>query len=278
MARKALDVATEKADIPALVATLDRLDDEATKEVLKAISGELTTQKKAQAMKNVKKIVQVADNEIKDWVVTAVGESYVEGMKIADGTIKKTSVQIGGELTVATVTVGQGFAIHRDAINALMADAYLDFGNGMNGLIKGVEHQFNETLKRQVRAKMIKGTATGQGMREIANEVKDVLGNQGFSVLVDRGGSKWSLQNYGKMLARTHIIKSGNEGVINRAAEFDTDIVQVSTHSGACKICVPFEGKTYSISGNSKTYDKLTQIPPFHPNCGHSMLLRPDLT
>ena len=278
MARKALDVATEKADIPALVATLDRLDDEATKEVLKAISGELTTQKKAQAMKNVKKIVQVADNEIKDWVVTAVGESYVEGMKIADGTIKKTSVQIGGELTVATVTVGQGFAIHRDAINALMADASLDFGNGMNGLIKGVEHQFNETLKRQVRDKMIKGTATGQGMREIANEVKDVLGNQGFSVLVDRGGSKWSLQNYGKMLARTHIIKSGNEGVINRAAEFDTDIVQVSTHSGACKICVPFEGKTYSISGNSKTYDKLTQIPPFHPNCGHSMLLRPDLT
>lgn len=276
--KSALDGAIRKADIEALLGIIDELDRESRNEVLKAISAVLTQGTKTATLTQIRRAIQIADDQVKNWVVKAISEAYVEGLNIADGQLRSLGVSVpAGKVTVEQIRTIADMTIHRDAVNALIADTYLDFGNGMNGLIKGVEHQLNEALKRQARAKILTGQLTGQSMRDIAKEVKEVLGNQGFSVLIDRGGRQWTLGNYSEMLARTHIIKSGNEGLLTRAAEFETDIVQISQHAGACTICIPFEGKTYSISGKSDEHEKLTEFPPFHPNCRHSLLLRPDL-
>ena len=79
------------------------------------------------------------------------------------------------------------------------------------------------------------------------------------------------------MLARTHVIKSANEGMFARAIEFGVDTLEVSTHPGACKICIPYEGKLYSLSGKGK-YASVGEFPnPIHPYCRHRLLPRPDL-
>lgn len=272
--------AIKKAKIEELDSILDTLDRESRNEVMKAISGTLTQDKKGATLERVRRHVSVAEDDLKGWTVNSVSEAYAEGINLADKQLRQ--VGISGvpkqKVTVEEIKKVDDLLIHKQAVNALASDAYLDFGNAMNGLVRGAEHQLNNALKRQLRAKTLKGQLTGQSIDEIKNELEEVLSERGFSVLKDRAGSEWTLKSYGQMLARTHIIKSGNEGTINRAGEFDTDIVQVSTHGGACSICVPYEGRTYSISGNSKKYPKLAIELPIHPNCRHSWELRPDLS
>jgi len=275
----ALDAAIRKANIDELLDIIDRLDNESKEIVTKAINDALSQRSKTNALNDIKRLVQIADDDIKGWVVTSVTQAYLEGMNLSDEILRTTGLDIAtGELTIEQIRNNQDLLIHKDAINALISDTYLDFGNGINGLVKGAEHQMNEALKRQVRAQMIAGQLTGQSIDEISKEIRELLGDQGFSILIDRGGRQWQLKRYTDMLARTHIIKSGNEGTLNRAVQFNTDIVQVSVHGATDDLCLRFEGKIFSISGNSKNFPRLETIPPFHPNCRHSLLLRPDLS
>jgi len=274
------------SDIDGLLRIVTKLDEQTRAEVLKAISSQLDVAKKNMHIASIRRIVKASDKEIKDWLVTAVVDSYAEGGNVMYADLKKLHVkpaQDEGNNALLSLWTSEKIrqidqlSVQKDAVNALISDAYLDFANGMNGIIKGAEHQLNEALKRQIRAQQIAGQITGASMRDIAKEIKELIGDQGFSVLIDRGGNQWTISRYSEMLARTHIMRSANEGVIARLIEYGVDIAQVSTHPGACKVCVPFEGKIYSLSGQSEKYPKLDRQPPYHPYCRHTLLPRPDL-
>jgi len=267
-----------------LLLTINKLEDDVRAEVVRAISKQLNLSTKKSSLTAIKRIVQDSDEKIKDWIVTSIVDAYADGANLAYADIKKLSVNVPKgskvfleEFTSDKIRQIDLLSVHKEAVNALVSDVYLDFANGMNGLIKGAEHQMNDALKRQIRAQTISGQLTGRSIQQIAKEVKDILGNQGFSVLIDRGGRSWGLSQYATMLVRTHTIKSANEGSINRYLDFNLDIVQISTHEGACPLCIPYEGRIYSISGNSDKYPKLDLQPPYHPNCRHTYLPRPDL-
>jgi methionine aminopeptidase len=121
------------------------------------------------------------------------------------------------------------------------------------------------------------GRLEGEGVREIKKTVKSAFENQGFTVLIDRGGHKWELSQYAEMLTRTHLIKANNEGVLNRAGDFNIDVVQISSHGATDEACGSQEGKIYSVSGKNDYPLLGDNEPPFHPNCKHSLLMRPDL-
>jgi len=168
---------------------------------------------------------------------------------------------------------------HLQAVNALLSDAYLDFGTTMTGYVRGAERILNDALRKQIRSNIGAGRLEGEGVAAVKKVVKETFSDRGFTVLIDRGGRQWSLDQYSEMVTRTHIIKANNEGVVNRAGDFEIDIVEVDTHGAEDSLCEPQEGKIYSISGKSKNYPPLADNdPPFHPNCKHTLLLRPDLT
>ena len=282
--REIMDKILRDSDIERLVAVIDRLDRQTRNEVIEAISTQLNLTKKNYHINQIKTYIKASETEIKNWIVTAVADSYATGANLAYADLKATGVKVPSgevyteEFTAQKIKEINALTIHKEAVNALVSDTYLDFANGMNGLLKGAEHQINEAMKRQMRAHMIAGHLTGASMDTIAKEVKTILGDQGFSVLLDRGGHQWSLQQYSSMLVRTHIMKSTNEGTLNRITEWNCDIVQISTHAGACKLCQPYEGKIYSVSGKSKKYPKMTVFFPLHPNCRHTYLPRPYLS
>lgn len=166
---------------------------------------------------------------------------------------------------------------HLYAVNAMLSDTYTDFGKGFNDFSRGAEKVLNEATRYQVRSEILKGRLEGKSVQKISKNMKTVLQKNNVSVLIDRGGKKWSMEAYSEMLTRTHLIRANNEGIINRANEFGIDIVQVSNHASACPICQQFENEIYSLSGDSKEYPLLTDQPPFHPNCSHRLLMRPDL-
>lgn len=218
----------------------------------------------------------VAMGDIRNHIITRwkmyVNEPQI--MKtIAGNEFEKHKLRI----TAEDIKVARDLSIHADSVNALLSDAYLDFASGMNGLVKGAEQKLNEAIKRQIRGKILAKEIAGQNIAEVSRDIKKLLGDKGFNVLIDRGGHSWTLKRYTEMLARTHVIKASNEALINRAGQFGVDIVQVSSHGGACPICVPYEGTLYSLSGQSENYPALNIGMPIHPNCRHVLLLRPDL-
>ena len=273
-----IDKAIKRADIDELVKIVDKLDSAGRAVVLESIGTELNDIKKKKFIEKIKLSAIAADKEIKEWLVGSVSEMYVGGINTADNKIKKYGIKTGvGKMTAEILKGTKEMSSHLAAVNSLLSDAYLDFGNSMTGYVRGAEHIINDTMKRQVQKKLAAGRLEGAGIKEITKIIKEDLSDRGFTVLLDRGGKQWSLKSYSEMLARTHLIKANNEATINRALEFDIDIVEVSSHSDACPICLPYENKKFSISGNSKEYGKLEAVPPFHPNCRHSLLPRPDL-
>ena len=182
------------------------------------------------------------------------------------------------KVTEGTIKTDPNMTGHLYAVNALLDDTYLDFGKGFNDYARGAEKILNEATRRQMRNKILEGRLKGSSVQKISKEIQGNLQNKNFQFsLIDRGGKKWSIADYSNMLTRTHLIKANNEGTINRANEYNIDIVQISNHATACPTCMKYENKIYSLSGSSKKYPQLDLQPPFHPNCRHAILLRPDL-
>lgn len=184
----------------------------------------------------------------------------------------------GGTITVELLQGAAFMKPHLAAVNALLGSAYADFGNSMTGYIKGAENILNDALKRQIRSTIASGRLEGTAIGDIAKLVKADVKTQGFTVLLDKGGRQWELKRYTEMVTRTHINKAANEGMINRMGDFGVDIVQVSAHGADDRLCAPEEGEIYSLSGNSKNYPAIDgHEPPYHPNCTHNLIPRPDL-
>jgi len=267
------DTIFKDAEIQTLLDTIEKLDAGTRAEVLDAIGRKITQAGKTASVNKIKSLIQTADPAVKDWIAKAIPNSYVIGLNETDKDLKKKI----GKITVDDLTTLKDLSVHADAVNALMSDAYLDFANGMNGLVRGAEQKINEATKLQARAKITSNILTGMDIRQAKKDIINVLGDKGFSVLTDRGGNSWTLKRYSEMLARTHTIRSYNDATLNRAGQFGVDLVQISTHSGSCPLCTPYEGQVYSLSGANSKYPRYDIGLPIHPNCTHNLLMRPDL-
>lgn len=276
--QKHIQEVLKQADIERLLSLMNELEGQGRSEVISSLSGELTEAKKKAAVSRVQQAVVLTDGKVKEWLVPAISTAYVAGMNATQDFISKFGFYTGlGKVTVETLKSVSDMRPHLEAVNSLLSDAYLDFGSGMTGFVKGVEHTLNDTLKRQIQSKLAIGRLTGEGIREIKKEIVEQLSARGFQVLLDRGGHQWTLQGYSEMLARTHIIRTNTEATVNRGTQLGIDVYEVSTHGAVDRLCAPQEGKLYSVSGQN--YPRLTRenTPPFHPNCKHTLLARPDL-
>lgn len=267
------------ANIDELLLIMNELETEAQTQILEALGSELTDKKKKVVVSRIQQAAIVADGKVKSWIVPAISSSYVAGMQLVDDQLKKFGFKtVLGNITIEVIKTVPEMQPHLAAVNSLLSDAYLDFGSGITGFVRGTEHTLNDALRRQIQSKIALGRLTGTDIRTIKKTITAELGERGFTTLLDRGGKRWQLNRYSEMLARTHIIKANTEATVNRAGDHDIDIVEVSTHGTEDALCLRFEGNIYSLSGRSKKYPVLPQRPPFHPNCKHTLLMRPDLS
>jgi hypothetical protein len=64
---------------------------------------------------------------------------------------------------------------------------------------------------------------------------------------------------------------------LDEMSELDFDIVQISSHNTTTPVCQKYEGKIFSLRGQTPGLPILDVTPPFHPNCLHILLPRKDL-
>lgn len=279
-----IDRILEESGYPAVQEQLRQLNNDVAEVVESNVTNDVTEAEKQSFLQSVRARIDEADQAVRQWLQEAIGITYVDAVQRVDEQLKNAGIDVDNTIDDINVLsrAPEGLAQHKRAANAMMSDAYLDFGNGLNNVARSAESAFNTSLKAQIRERIRSGILDGRTNREIADEVVGQLKNRGFTALVDKGGRRWALQNYSDMLTRTHIVRANTEATINRSLEYGNDIVQVSEHSTASgptmdALCLNQEGQIYSLTGQSEKYPQIEILTPFHPNCGHVLMPRPDL-
>lgn len=96
----------------------------------------------------------------------------------------------------------------------------------------------------------------------------DIVNKKWF---VQAGKYRYKPSYYAELVARTKFHQAHSQAALMQAANYDTDLMQISSHNTKTEICMAFEGKIYSISGKDKRFPPLPESPPYHPNCLHLM-------
>lgn len=197
----------------------------------------------------------------RDWTDEVIPSMYAEGQASALDDISDLGFPMGSSLL-----------IHEDAVEALVDDIATSFLTSFQGVENNVRRIINESVRQRIIQRLAVGKITGEGLKKVAEQIQSVLKDAGVTALIDRGGKRWQLDTYAKMLVRTKMVESHNVGMINQMQDLGHDLVKFSQHYGACPLCVPWEGRIVSISGEHPEYpsfDEARSQGMFHPNCRH---------
>lgn len=89
--------------------------------------------------------------------------------------------------------------------------------------------------------------------------------------LVEVNGRHFTPDYYAELIARTRFHEVQSLATLDVAENVGSDLVVVSNHNTTTPMCQEHEGVVYSISGNDPEFPPLTDSPPFHPNCLHTL-------
>ena len=256
----------------AQAARLTRFYEQAEREILDRLNRALLkgnqTEYLAAMKKNINQILEQLRAGSRTWCTEAIPRVYVQGATMADRMITEAGFE---------VTSGAGFgAIHQQAAQVLAENAFESLDNVAQAIGRRTEGIYRDLALENVR-----GAVTGYDTwKQAARNFREQLAERGVTGFKDRTGREWNMRSYSEMVARTTTMEAHNQGTINRLAESDFDLVIVSSHGGACKLCVPWESKVLSITGKTPGYPTLAEAKAaglFHPNCAHAMSLYIDL-
>lgn len=129
----------------------------------------------------------------------------------------------------------------------------------------------DEIINQKIASGLIEKNTWEAAKTNLQNEFEKALKSSGISdgKFIEINGRNYHIDSYSETLARTRIREAQTAGVQRYAEESGQDLVRVSDHSTLTEECEKFEGKIFSISGNSAKYPKLEKWTPFHPNCLH---------
>jgi len=215
------------------------------------------------------KVINAALAQTQKPIQDTVKQSYLLGVDNIQSAVKGAAVGITFEqLSIA----------EKEQIQALMQEIYLQFGQTLTVVSRESRNVLNAALRRQIREKVATGVLTGDSMEVIARELRDqIFTPSGITAFTKKNGARMSLKEYTRMISRTMVMKSANEGSMTRMANLGLTVFQISTHGGACEICVPHEGKIYDTTGKKYPKPQESDYPIFHPNCRHIIQARPEL-
>lgn len=179
------------------------------------------------------------------------------------------SYSAGSESTARALGAEAGFTgIDRSAVEVA---AHALTGTLQGSLVQ-VGRSVDDAFRRVVLGEVTQGLARGDTRRAVSSVVARRLLEEGTTGFVDRAGRRWRLDVYSRMAVRTTTRAAVTQGVVNRLEALGEDLVQWSSHANPCPVCEPFDGNTYSLSGDDDRYPEATLLPPGHPNCRHVLI------
>lgn len=170
--------------------------------------------------------------------------------------------------------IGKMTSADFDAVSILQRNLNADLTNAVDHVGRMME---DEIRKAGLQASLEK-VSSAQTVKQMQRNLVQMLQEKGISAIeYTRNGKKCyiSLYAYANLVARSTVHEARNVANINLGARIGNDLVKMSQHFGACPICVPYEGRIYSVSGNNPNYPSLYDTPwssayqNLHPHCAH---------
>jgi len=220
-------------------------------------------------LKEVNEIVKTLNRDARKWVIKSTPYAYVRGIDVAAKRLKTLRV---------TPWVNYDAQIHTQAVNILADQITMDLLIANESIKKNMHRFIRLTQQRILEDKRIsemiaEGIIRGEARRTVSdrllNEFRRQLGNEQFITI---NGRNYKPDKYSELVARTRTREASTQGTINTCLQYNNDLVQVSVHSNSCAYCMQFQGRVYSISGSHPEFPRLTEEPPYHPNCKCNLL------
>lgn len=247
--------------------------EQAEREILDRLNRALLRANKTEYLatmkKNIEAILQQLRAGNRTWCTEAIPRVYVHGLYGADVMLRDAGTSV--------VKVRAGFgAIHQQAAQILAENTFQNLDN-----VAQLIGRRTEGIYRDLALENIRGSVAGYDTwKQVAKNYREQLAEQGVTGFQDAANRNWNMKSYAEMVARTSTMEAHLQGTANRLAEHGHDLVKVSSHVGACKMCVPWQGKVLSLTGKTPGYPTLAEAKDaglFHPNCRHAYGLHIDL-
>ena len=198
-----------------------------------------------------------------------VEQAYTDG---SDYAARGIAGQIGAH--VSDVQIPASFT-------GVQADAVRTLAESITGRLdtarRTVGRQVADTYARAGRRATMRALLGAEGSPQLAAaQLAKDLRSRGITGFVDRAGKQWRLDSYAEMAIRTTTREAVVQGSMDRMASHGIDLARVSSHGSACSICLPYEGRLVSLSGQTSEYQgeavaDASMVPPYHPRCKHSL-------
>jgi hypothetical protein len=277
-------------DVAQLVRALTSVYDDASRELGRIMSSADATDfqrgRASRLVRQVEAIVGQLKRANAEWASSSIAQAYQD----------------------AAEAIGRGDfsfeAVDTRAVEAIAARLVADLDRAVDAVPRDLSALFARTrqeavpegaLLQQVGRARVLGLAPDDLQRRIAQTLRDgatqrlrgqlpadvlrrlqTIAEGRFIPIVGRDGieRRYSMRFYSETVARTWSMAAANEAALAMAEQFGTDLVQFPVHSGACPICIPWQGKIFSRTGQHPDFPPLSTIgtPPLHPNCRHRLL------
>lgn len=221
------------------------------------------------------------------WVERVLGVAEVKALALLEDGVA-ASVKAGSLGFGAPSRAAEARQIVADNLDATLAEIQAQ------SIAKGSEYiraanlsigrQTDDIVRRigleKVKEALDENLTGGQTARSITEELIDapakgpLVDIEGERFFVDKRGRKWKPKYYARMVARTTTREAMSQAFIETARAQSSDLVRVSSHPDGKvdPICVPYDGKLFSLSGRTPGVPVLERTPPFHPNCRHVLI------
>lgn len=134
-----------------------------------------------------------------------------------------------------------------------------------------------EQFRGRIQAKITEDEHNG--LTTTVSDLKEYIKAElkaGRGLIIDyKNGAKMPVDKYAEMLARTTRTETQNIAMLGKSLDDGNDLVECSTISPTCPTCAVYQGRIYSISGNTPGYPALYKTAfrngysCIHPNCRH---------
>jgi hypothetical protein len=149
--------------------------------------------------------------------------------------------------------------------------------NNTVGSLQDANQFIGRSIEDNIRQAGLEAVASGVGggVKEIKNVLLEKLKDNGIPAIKDKNGRLIKADAYASMVARTTTREAANKASMQAVQDAGYDLVKIPSHFSTCEICAVYEGRVYSISGNTAGYPKLDDVfsgghSTIHPNCTHS--------
>jgi len=182
---------------------------------------------------------------------------------------------------VSTPEPGAAFSrVNQRAVDELVASMKDKLAEGR----RRIGREAKDAYARAGRQATLQGLLGRKGSRRaVSGNIMERLSRQGISSFTDKAGKRWRLQHYAEMVARTTLREAVTAAAVGRMLSGGITIARVSRNGTRCPICAPLEGRLVGLTesagagGLGRVWQPgelpgLTGLPPFHPNCKHSIV------